>query len=160
MGSSASSKFGPGVAVLLLVIAGVLFAYNLSGGPSKQVIAPKNAFYTDDLGKSFFKDEVKVVPFDHNGKQAYRADVFEGDGKQFVGLIYRFTDAGRREMENYISQKTPDPQGLARLAIEHRGMQVSRTGTPAWVSADTETCERLQSTMKTPTGGAAKLVTP
>jgi hypothetical protein len=156
-----SGKLGPGVGVLLLLVAAAIFTYQLSGGPNKAVIAPQTVFYTDDLGHSFFKDAVKVVPFDHNGKQAYRADVFQGDdGKPFVGLLYRFSDAGRREMENYLTQKTPDPQGLARLAIEHRGMQVSRTGTLAWVSADAETCDRLQSTMRTPAGGAAKLVTP
>src|SRR4051794_23711365 len=160
-GSSLSRKLGPGVGIALILLAISLMAYQFSGGSTKGVIAPKTVFYTDDQGKSFFKDSVKVVPFDHDGKQTFRADVFQGpDGKPFVGLVYRFTDAGRREMETYLSQKTPDPQGLARLAIEQRGMQVRRVGTDAWTSADSETREHLQEGMKTPSGAPAKLVTP
>src|SRR4051794_26524257 len=99
-----SGKFGPGIGVALIVLATVIIAFQLSGGASHAVIAPQTVFYTDDQGKSFFKDSVKVVPFDHNGKQAFRADVFRGsDGKEFVGLIYRFTEPGRREMEKYIA---------------------------------------------------------
>src|SRR5436190_4516103 len=97
--SDSASKFGPGIMIAFVVLAVGLLGYQLIGGSrnDKTRIAPLSVFYTDDQGKSFFKDEVKLVPFDHNGKQAFRADVFKGsDGKEFVGLIYRFTDGGRR----------------------------------------------------------------
>jgi len=164
MGEALNGKLGPGIGVALILLAIGIIGYQYAGGNSSNVaVAPQNSFYTDDNGKTFFKDAVKVVPFDHGGKQAYRADVFAGpDGKQFVGLIYRFTDAGKREMQAYIDNKTKDPSGLARLGIEHRGMQVKPVGAAdsAWVLADDNTLERLQGSVKAPGGGAAKLVTP
>jgi len=159
-----NGKLGPGIGAALILLAIGILGYQFVGGNTNNaVIASQSAFYTDDLGKTFFKDSVKIVPFDHNGKQALRADVFQcADGKQFVGLIYRFTDAGRREMDGYLSNKTKDPQGLARLGIEHRGMQVKPVGGDdrSWALADDMTCERLQESVKCPGGGTAKLVAP
>ena len=143
----------------IIAAVGVVIWSNSSGIPAPL----KTAYYSDDDGTSYFVDDInKIYPFDHNGKQALRADVFQcSDGKQFVGLIYRFTDAGRREMEGYLSNKIKDPQGLARLGIEHRGMQVKPVGGDdhSWTLADDNTTERLQGSVKCP-GGTAKLVTP
>ena len=123
-----TKKLGLGVGAAVVVIALVLVAIQFRGPSDASAVTLNNAFYTDDNGKSFFKDDInKIVPFDHGGKQAYRADVFRGaDGKQFVGLIYRYTDAGRKEMEAYIANKSKDP--LTRKAIEQRTMQVKQIG--------------------------------
>src|SRR2546423_15270003 len=79
-------KLGMGVAAAVLIIGLGLLGYQFFGG-RQTVSAPARsaAFFTNDDGKTFFKDDVnKMVPSDHNGKPAYRADVFQGaDGKQF-----------------------------------------------------------------------------
>src|SRR5439155_23406719 len=47
--------------------------------------------FSDDDGKTYFADDVyKAYPFDHNGKQAYRAYVYRaGSGTPFVGYLGR-----------------------------------------------------------------------
>src|SRR5690348_13994130 len=118
-------KYGLGVATLLLTIAAGAVGFQAFGGrESGAGPAAKTAFYTDDNGKTFFKDDVgKLPPFDHNGKKAYRCDVFEDSkGKQFVGLLYRYTENGRREMEAFLPNRSKDADGSTRRAIEERGM--------------------------------------
>src|SRR5947207_6438497 len=125
-----NKKIGVGVAVAIVLVAVAVAAFQLRGNSTNAAAASEKAFYTDDNGKTFFKDDAsRISPFDHNGKQAYRADVFRGaDGKEFVGLIYRHTDAGRKEMEAYVSNKSKDFDGSTRRSIKQRGMQVKRAG--------------------------------
>ena len=156
---------GAGVAAAFLVVGLALLGAQLMGGRKDAAPpAPTQAFYTDDNGKTFFKgDANQIVPFDHGGKQAYRADVFQAaDGKQFVGLIYRFTDTGRRDMADYLKTRPRDPDGMVRVAIEQRGMQVKRVsgGEKDWVVADDVAVQQLQASMRDPTGKPAKPVTP
>ena len=157
-----NKKLGLGVAVAILIIAVGIFSFQLRGGDNGMPPPPKSAFYTEDNGKTFFKDDINnVSPFNHGGKQAYRADVFKGsDGQQFVGLIYRHTDAGRKEMEEYISKRVKDADGLTRLSIERRGMEVKKLADKTWSFNDEMTCERLQQSVKTPDGKPAQLVMP
>ena len=97
--SDEKKKYGFGVAAAVLLIAAVALGYQLVGGRENGAAAPvaKTAFYTDDGGKSFFKDDInKIPPFDHNGKQALRCDVFtDPSGKQFVGLVTAGLDEAR-----------------------------------------------------------------
>ena len=106
----------------------------------------------------------KLPPFEHNGKQAYRCDVFnDAGGKQFVGLIYRFTDSGRKQMEEYLPKKSQDVDGAARRALEERGMQVkpiAATGDAAWRYADDITVAQLRAAVKTSSKQQATLVQP
>jgi hypothetical protein len=154
-----------GVAIAIVAVALGLLGYQLFGG-RQTVDAPnrKTAFYTDDDGKSFFTDAAnKMVPFTHNGKQAYRADVFEGfDGKKFVGLIYRHTDSGKNEIESYFSTNPKYPDGLARRTMERGRMQVTPAGAndKAWQLNDDVTMERLQASVTDASGKPARLVTP
>ena len=158
-------RLGPGIAGVLLVGGAILVGYQLMREKTNVVAAQKSAFYTDDE-KTFFKDDVnKIFPFDHNGKQAYRADVFKGpDGKEFVGLVYRLTDGGKREMEAYLKAAPRDADGSLRKGIEERGMQVKKAGADdkAWGSGDEMTVERLRQGVKTPppANAPAQLVTP
>jgi hypothetical protein len=157
---------GIGLAVVLIVVAIGVIGYQLFGSGNSAVGIAAKAFYTDDNGKTFFKDDAfKIVPFDHNGKQAYRADVFKGDdGKEFVGLMYRHTPVGKNQMQSYISNKSwkTDREGTLLRGIEQRGMQVKPVGADekAWAPNDDGLAERLQSQMKTSSGAVAKLVTP
>jgi len=157
-------KIGVGVGAAIVIVAVALIAFQVAGGKINAGTAPVNAFYTDDGGKTFFRDDVCcVTPFDHNGKQAYRCDVFKAaDGKQFVGLIYRHTDSGRKEMESYLPNKGKDEDGTQRRSIEQRGMQVKPAGADdkSWVLNDDVTSERMQSSVKDATGKPAQMVNP
>ena len=159
-----NKKLGLGVVAAIFLLAIALLGLQLRGGGSNIPPPPTTAFFTDDNGKTFFKDDInKLAPFDHNGKQAYRADVFRNpDGREYVGLIYRFTDAGRKEMEAYLSKKVKDPDGSLRLSIEHRGMQVKHVGgdEKSWILNDELTTERLQAFVKDASGKPATLVSP
>jgi hypothetical protein len=154
--------FGFGAAIIIIAI-GVL-AFQLTGR-GNGIEVPTNAFYTDDGGKTFFKDDIdKIAPFDHNGKQALRADVFKcADGHEFVGLVYRFTDMGRREMEKFIKDSPEDPEGALRVGIERRQMQVKKPSgnDKTWTSTNDESyIDGLRATMKCPNGKPALLVAP
>jgi hypothetical protein len=124
--------------------------------------AATNAFYSDAAGKSFIKGDInQIVPFEREGKQYYRADVFQGaDGKQFVGLIYRYNDSGRKEMERYLSKRVLDPDGTMRDQIEQRGMEFKRLTDAKWVLRDDSTLERFRKAMRDSSGKPATLVEP
>jgi hypothetical protein len=154
-----------GVAVALLLVAAIALSYQMSGREVVGAAAASSAFYTDDNGKAFFKDDTdKLPPFEHNGKQAYRCDVFQdAGGKQFVGLIYRFTDSGRQQMQDYLPKKSKDADGAARRAIEERGMQVkpiAAAGDAAWRYADDITVAQLRAAVKNSSKQQAILVQP
>src|SRR3954468_1414146 len=93
-----NKMLGPGVGVALLLIAIGIIAFQTLGRNSNPTAPTGNAFFSDDNGKTFFRDDAtKLTPFSHDGKQAQRVDIFKGgDGKEFAGLIYRWTDGGRR----------------------------------------------------------------
>jgi hypothetical protein len=120
-----NKNLGIGVGAAILIVAVGLIAFQLRGGGSGVVVATQ-AFYTDDNGKTFFKDNVyKVSPFDHNGKQAYRADVYQcTDGKQFAGVVYRHNALGRKGMEEHIAKGADDPEGAFLTGLESQGMEV------------------------------------
>jgi hypothetical protein len=156
-----NKKLGVGVGVAIIAVALGFISLQLVGGRTN-VDLPASAFYTDDDGKTFFKDDVyKVVPFDHNGKKAYRADVFKcADGKQFVGLMYRHNALGQKAMQEHVAKGADDPQGTFLAGLEMQGVEVKRPGAPvsAW-KPNTEP-EQVQRAVKCPSGGPAQLVTP
>jgi hypothetical protein len=158
-------KLGVGVAAAVVLVGIGMLGYRLFGvRETINAAAHTSAFYTDDDGKSFFTDNSnKMVPFDHDGKQAYRADVFQGaDGKQFVGLIYRHTDSGRQAIESYFAKNSKGSDGLDRQIMERGRMQVRRAGAAekTWLLNDEVTTERLQSSIVDSSGRPAKLVVP
>ena len=157
-----NKKLGMAIGIAIAVIAVALIGLQvLGGGPGPGVEIRKSAFYTDDDGKTFFKDDVyKVSPFAHNGKQAYRADVFKcPDGKQFVGLIYRHNALGQKAMQDHLNKRASDPQGTFLNGLEIQGLEVRRPGTPdgnGWKPNDLS----LSTSVKCPSGAAAQPVSP
>jgi hypothetical protein len=155
-----NTKLGVGVGTAILVLALATISYQLFGGGGTGVQVSTSAFYTDDNGKTFFKDNAyKVSPFDHNGKKAFRADVYQcPDGKQFVAFLYRHNALGRKAMEEHLAKGAKDPQGTFLAGLEFQGMEVKPAGAGdnAWRS-NSGSGER---SVKCPSGGPAQPVNP
>lgn len=151
-----NKRVGYGVGACILIIAIGLIAFQLSGR-SPASVDDASAFYTDDNGKTFFKDDLlKVSPFDRNGKQAYLCEVYQcSDGKQFVGLMYRHNSIGRKAIEG---MRQPDASLLSGLEVQ--GTEVKRAGAAdsAWKpNTDPETTRGM---IKCASGGPATVVVP
>jgi hypothetical protein len=157
-----NKNLGLGLAIGIAVIAVAIIAIQVVGSShgAGGIEVRKTAFYTDDDGKTFFKDDTyKVAPFNHNGKQAYRADVFKcADGKQFVGLMYRHNELGKKAMGDFIAKGASDKQGTFLSGLETQGVEVKRPGgaDSTWKPNDSS----LATSIKCPSGGPTQLVTP
>ena len=116
-------------AVIVLVVAVVSLQFS-SAGPGQ---ASGRGFFSTDDGKTLFVDDASnLPPFDHDGKPAVRAYVFECNGKRFVNHLERYTPDGRKAAEAAASSRrggggTP---GTAALA----GAEVKKPGAAQWTS--------------------------
>jgi hypothetical protein len=131
---------GIAVAALVLIVGAVAIGYQVSAmGPAKP-IAPQT-FYTVDDGKTLFTDSSELLPpFDHNGKPAVRAFVYECNGKRFVAYLERFTDQAKRmvkELDDAVKNAKSGgqpPANLGELTNARRfGREVKRPGDATWV---------------------------
>ncbi len=116
-----------GVGVLCAVI--LLLTQLVGEGP---VEPPESDFFSSDDGASFFAaDLANVPPFDHGGKTAVRAAVFECDGDRFVGYLERYTP----EMHKSVVAMNGDPLGaeMSQWAA-NGGMEVKRPGDETWTN--------------------------
>jgi hypothetical protein len=151
-----------GVVGAMILVAVTIVAWRVMGGESYS--APSQAFYTDDGGKTYFRDSInRATPFERNGKQAYRAEVYRVDGGEpFVALVYRHNEAGRKAMDEYINARTKDPSGGLRQNIERWGLEVKpvNAGDRAWVLASDARGERLIEMVRGPDGKPATPVHP
>jgi hypothetical protein len=122
----------------LIVVGIVAVALQLrAGGPPEP---SDRAFYSTDDGQSWFEESIgKLPPFTHDGKEAFRAYVYQcNGGKPFVSHLERFTPEGRKAVE---SAGAKDAVSLARVAAANPkgpmwGKEVKRPGSNQWVAAD------------------------
>jgi hypothetical protein len=94
-------------------------------------------WYTNDDGQSWFKDSArKVPPFQHDGKEAVFAKVYECHGKKFVGYLMRYKPDGKRRMEEARAMedagKEPDQTKLMGVDFQ---TEYKRPGEQEWTSA-------------------------
>src|SRR5579862_2306749 len=69
-------------AIVALIVLGLFMYLHLRDDTTGIV---SRMYYSDDDGKTYFADSTsRIFPFDHNGKPAYRAYVFQGSGQPFV----------------------------------------------------------------------------
>ena len=130
-------------AIGLMVLVAVGFTVQQQRPPGMN--PPKYAYFSDDDGKTFFKDAATLVPpFDHGGKQAVAAYVFSGtDGKPFVAYLERAiggegrakVEQARRDlMTRAMQQAVPMPDSEL-MELINRNLEVKRPGDRAWVGA-------------------------
>jgi len=123
------------LAVVMIVGAAVaIYVQARDGGSS----GPGNAYFSTDDGQTFFVDSAtKLPPFDHKGKPAYRAHVFECGGKRVVGYLSGYTPEAIQALEGAKASRgtgKPPPNASALATIGTYGLLVKRPGDPGWVS--------------------------
>lgn len=94
------SRLGTIVGIGLLVAAAVILTlYFWPGGPH---INYRQSYYSDDDGKTYFEDSIyKFAPWDHNGKTADIAVVYEdAHNNKFVGYLKRYTPDALKQLQN------------------------------------------------------------
>jgi hypothetical protein len=159
---------GIALAALALIVGAVAIGYQVSAmGPAKPT-APQT-FYTVDDGKTLFTDSTELLPpFDHNGKPAVRAFVYECNGKRFVAYLERFTDQAKRmvkELDDAVKNAKPGgkpPPNLVELTNARRfGREVKRPGDATWVSIGSKEAGKIMSVVPPPgMSGRPELVQP
>jgi hypothetical protein len=121
-----------GVASCAILLA--LFCILLQASKRRHMYssAVPKAFYSDDDGQTWFVDDaMKPVPFDHNGKQAFRVKVFRCSGGQpFVGYLERYSDADNARLA---AAGTPKPDYSGFGAAEPAARAVRRPGEEKWI---------------------------
>jgi hypothetical protein len=71
--------------VLLVVVAWREFS---SSGRAASTHAGFGIYFSDDDGQTYFADDAaKLTPFDHNGREAVRCNVFKNSSGPFVGYL-------------------------------------------------------------------------
>jgi hypothetical protein len=94
---------------IFILICVVVILIELSGRRPSTAAFLGKGFYSDDDGATWFMDDVsKGSPFDHNGKQAYRAMVYRcAGGKPFVAYLGKYSDKQKAQMDAETAQLPP-----------------------------------------------------
>jgi hypothetical protein len=156
-------KVAAGVTAVALVVVIGAMAMQLSGRGARG--SSDRAFFTTDDGGHWFVDDAdKLPPFQHDGKEAVRAYVFECNGKRFVNHLERFTPE-RRKLAETAAQATkagqppPPPPAAARQTVNW-GLEVKKPGGKEWVAGGNLAKSSLIMKAKCPDGQDALPVEP
>lgn len=131
---------GMAIGVGMVAIAAAVLAYTF--WPPKQADLSR-AYYSDDDGKTWFADSAfRVAPFDHNGKQAVVAHIYNyaGGSKEFCAYLAKFTPDAKAKLEAAITDatkagKSPDSVSLyADQGFMRSGVVVKKPGETAWMA--------------------------
>ncbi len=140
-------RLAAGVITGVVALAVGLVVVQVLGARQRFPTSLPKAFYSDDDGKTFFAlGTENVAPFDHKGKQAVMAYVYECDGKRFVGYLERYTPEAR---EKLIGKKSFTPQD------QINGRELKRPGDATWVKSGDLAAVAKVIDVKCPGGGAA-----
>ena len=148
---------GVTVAVLVVLVAFILYQV-FAGGGSGTVPQPTKAWFTTDDGNSYFPDDInKLPPFKKDGKDAYRAYVFQcKDGKKFVAWVERYTLDGKKRVEQQMAKKEPPMLEEGGTWIE---VKPAKTGDKGWVKLLDEKAAAIRSPT-CPDGSVPQMVQP
>ncbi|HEV7299985.1 MAG TPA: hypothetical protein VGN72_11520 [Tepidisphaeraceae bacterium] len=129
-------------ASLLIVLGLGASLYQLRGGSTTSDAFEGNMFFSVDDGKTWFPADAKnVPPFDHEGKPAVLAHVFDCGGTEFVGYLERYTPQARevvvasRNFDATTADGSSPPAFAAALPrAQTEGRQLKRPGEKDWTS--------------------------
>jgi hypothetical protein len=155
---------GVGMAVLLLFLAGAILARQF--WPEKRAKLSQ-AYYSDDDGQTWFQDSVyRVAPFDHNGRNAVIAEIYNYDdgSKEFCAYLAKFTPEAKSRLESALAdaEKSGRPPSSVALYRDPNfigpGMLVKKPGSGSnWVSISDPRANDVRS-VHSPDGSAVDQV--
>lgn len=123
-----------GATIGIILIALIFIIVQVSG--QKHVKIPTKSYFTVDDGASYYTDDISLIPpYDHDGKQAVRADVYQcPSGGKFVAYLERYT-ADTKKVIEASRASGGDDFGRSAEAMA-RGLEVKAplTGDQGWVS--------------------------
>ena len=138
------------VASFVAVAVGAVVMQVLGARQRIPTSLPKSFFTVDD-GKTFFElGSENVAPFDHKGKQAVAAYVFECNGKRFVGYLERYTSEARQRI--IAGKGTPKDQ--------ISGRELKRPGDATWIKSSDLAGVTKVAAIKCADGGTPEQVEP
>jgi hypothetical protein len=146
-----------GIALCAVALPIMIWA-NSSGVPGRA----SKAYYSDDEGKTYFADDIdKLYPFERDGKQAYRAYVYEcNDGKRFVAYLARYTDSARAKITE-LEKKADDPEAPGQAhQLRSTAIEVKKPGDEVWVSLFGPQGATIASHPTCPDGSTARQIMP
>jgi hypothetical protein len=132
------------VGILLLVVAWELMGGSDSVLPGSSV---GKAFFTDDDGKTTFVDEAtKTPPFEHNGKEAVRVQMFRCGSTKFIGYLGRYSRESLAALEKARHDPHFEPRAFASIRPD-----VKRAMKGTWVSQGSAEGQKIRD-VKCPDG--------
>ena len=120
--------------IAILIIAGIVIALELRPAkldPSLPVMAVGKAYFTDDDGATWFiDDKTHLPPFDHNGKTAYGAQLFQvvGSDTPYVAYLETYDPVAKARIEAALKANVP-----ASTAFATTPPDVRKRGATKWV---------------------------
>jgi hypothetical protein len=154
-----NKKVAVAITVSLLALAGGLGYYLNRAGP-EEAVAQKTVYFTDDDGKTWFVDEAdKLYPFDHNGKTAYRVQLFQcgATGKPEAVYIQRIEEQALKKAEE--AKAAGKPRAEIEMIYESK-LLVKKPGGTQWVPVRGPAGEAITAAPKCPAGVAPQIVLP
>jgi hypothetical protein len=148
-----------GVGVLLL--CGVAIAVAVINSRDVTQMQASFAYYSSDDGKTFFADDInRIYPFDHGGRPAFRAYVYQcGDAEPYVSYLERYNDTVRSRIEQLAAEASPAAQGeLADLKSD--GVEVKKPGATEWTPLFSREGQLITMHPPCPDGSTARAVVP
>ena len=121
-----NSKLTAGVVATVALLATAFVVMQVFAGRRTIPSRLPASFFSDDDGKTFFVGATESTPpFDHQGKTAVQAYVFECCGKRFVGYLGRYAaDAQKLKLAGKGTRET-----------EMYGRELKKPGGSTWVKA-------------------------
>jgi hypothetical protein len=121
---------------LIVIVLGWIIISSFGGNSpgSGGTAGAAKAYFSDDDGKSYFADDAKKIPpFDHNGKQAVKANVYRCGGKEFVNHLERYTPEAKKKAEAAVADARAMKDPTIMSSIQQEGLEVKRPGEAKWV---------------------------
>ncbi len=117
---------------LILTLAIVFIGYQACRTGPAAPFKPKQFFSVDDGATWFTDDAAKLPPFDHEGKEAYRARVFRcPDGKMFVARLERYPPVILRKIDE-ASKRPLNQRGNDWIALQEE-YEIKKPGAKTWI---------------------------
>lgn len=137
------------IGIVLFAAAGIVMFQTVFASNSGKL----QAMYSDDDGKTWFKDELrKLPPFDHHGKTAYRVQVFKcGKDAPFVAWLETYSEDDKRTL----AAAGSDDIALA-AAMQSAQPKIKRPGEASWVGSENRQKYEDIMTPKCPGGSTDK----